>query len=439
MKILYYDCFSGISGDMNLAAMAGLGVNPDYLTNELKKLRLEGYSISFVTDQRKGITGLRADVNLTGEETHDHDHDHDHLHDHPHPHTHDHNHAHDHLTNTSFTFKGLKPQTTHTHSHRNYADIKKLINESSLNDHVKQLSIAIFQKVAEAEALIHGKAVDEVHFHEVGAVDSIVDIVGAAICIDYLKPDRIICSPVQLGGGFVNCAHGRFPVPAPATLEILKGIPVRMGAVQVETTTPTGAAIVAALADEFTENPSLNINKVAYGIGHRDNPVPNVLRVCLAEESSNAVSMILECNIDDMNPELYEYVMEKLFTAGADDVWFQPVIMKKTRPATKISVLCRNDLVKIVETILLTETSTLGVRKYAVEKTMLQRSTQNVETRWGTVRVKLGYLDGKAIKSKPEYEDCLKLSRENQVPIQEIYREIALKLTENNHDNKQKK
>lgn len=436
MKILYYDCFSGISGDMNLSAMVGLGVDQNHLINELKKLGLEGYTISFVPDQRKGISGLRADVTLTVEtHHHDHGHTHEHGHDHDHDHSHSHGHSHEHKA-PSFSFSNLKPAsqpqghtyTASSHTHRNYADIKKLIHASSLSDAVKKLSIDIFQKVAEAEGKIHGKPIDEVHFHEVGAVDSIVDIVGAAICIDYLKPDKVVSSPVQMGGGFVKCAHGMFPVPAPATLEIMRDKPIKLGAVQVETTTPTGAAIVATLASEFTEKPSFQITKIAYGIGHRDNIVPNVLRVCLAEEVAKpaalAKAVIIECNIDDMNPELYEYVMGKLFDAGADDVYFQPIVMKKTRPATKISVLCSDEIVSKIENTLLTETPTLGVRKFNVEKTMLTRDWKTIETSWGPVKVKLGYLDGNLIKFKPEYEDCLKISKTAGIPITEIYREV---------------
>lgn len=424
MKILYYDCFSGISGDMNLAAMVDLGVDQKYLLNELKKLKVEGYSISFVVDQRKGITGTRADVLLADEHTHNHF---------GHEHSHEHNHSHD-QKQTSFSFNNLKAVfQPHAHTHdRNFTNICQMIWESTLNENVKNISIEIFRKIAVAEGHIHGKPLDEVHFHEVGAVDSIVDIVGAAICVDFLQPDKIISSPVQLGGGMVKCAHGTFPVPAPATLEIMKDKPVKVGAVQVETTTPTGAAIITTLATEFTEHPQFKITKIAYGIGHRDNTIPNVLRLCLAEEAVETVvdvqsssAMVLECNIDDMNPELYEYVMGKLFEAGADDVYFQPIIMKKTRPAIQLSVLVQHHLVLTMENILLKETSTLGLRKYEVQKTMLQREWKDVDTRWGKVRVKLGFLNNEVIKSKPEYEDCLKISKENNIPIMEVYREVA--------------
>lgn len=425
MKILYYDCFSGISGDMNLAAMIDLGVDKQYLIDELEKLNVSGYTINFEIDQRKGITGTRADVIIKNTSEH-HNHHH-----HEEEHSHDHD-LHHKIPGYPLSVNHLKPvsqTTTHTHDHnRNFADIKQLIGSSSLNSKVKEISIEIFRKIAVAEAHVHGKSIDEIHFHEVGAIDSIVDIVGAAICFDYLKPDKIISSSVQLGGGFVVCAHGTFPVPAPATLEILKGIPVKSGAVQVETTTPTGAAIIATLADEFTDQPNFSVEKVAYGIGHRDNVIPNVLRVCLAnlvDDYDHQTACIIECNIDDMNPEMYEYVMDKLFEVGADDVFFQPIIMKKTRPAIKISVLSDLELVSRIEQILLTETSTLGVRKYEVQKSMLHREFKTIETKWGNIRVKLGFLNGEVIKSKPEYIDCLNISRINKIPLTDVYKEVA--------------
>ncbi len=424
MKILYYDCFSGISGDMNLAAMVDLGVDKQYLIDELQKLHVSGYSIHFENDQRKGIFGTRADVILENTDGNHHHHNHNEQHSHDHTTKHQ-------VYNSQISVTNLKPDpqnTIHTHDHnRNFSDIKLLIERSSLSNKVKEISVEIFRKIAVAEAHIHGKTIDEIHFHEVGAIDSIIDIVGAAICFDYLKPDKIISSAIQLGGGFVVCAHGTFPVPAPATLEILKSIPVKMGAVQVETTTPTGAAIIATLANEFNDQPGLSIEKVAYGIGHRDNVIPNVLRVCLAnlvDDSDHQTACITECNIDDMNPEMYEYVMDKLFEAGADDVYFQPIIMKKTRPAIKISVLSGIQLAAKVEQILLTETSTLGVRKYDVQKSMLKREIKKVETKWGFVHVKVGFLNGEVIKSKPEYVDCLAISRTNNIPLTEVYKEV---------------
>jgi pyridinium-3,5-bisthiocarboxylic acid mononucleotide nickel chelatase len=416
MKILYYDCFSGISGDMNLGAMIDLGVDPAYLISELEKLQLDGYSLSFITDQRKGITGTRAIVKLTNPS-----------------HSQSNGPSANNIAAFPKTFESGKFQINHTHGNehgRNFADIKLIIENSSLSDKVQSLSLDIFTRVAVAEAKIHGKSIDEVHFHEVGAIDSIVDIIGAAICIDFLKPDKIMCSPLELGGGMVKCAHGTFPVPAPATAEILKNIPVKMGAVGVETTTPTGAAIIAALATEYTEKPNFTISKIGYGIGYRDNLIPNVVRVLWAEDTSTknkfdiALADVIECNIDDMNPELYEYIMDKLFEAGADDVYFQPIVMKKSRPAITLSVLCKTTLTPVIEHILLTETSSLGIRKYTVEKKMLQREWETVSTQWGPIRIKYGILEGKRIKMKPEYEDCITIARINNITMQDILQEI---------------
>ncbi len=334
----------------------------------------------------------------------------------------------------------------HSH-HRNLEDISKIINESELDQPVKDRSLRMFTKLAEAEAKIHDKKINEVHFHEVGAVDSIVDIVGAAICIEYLKPDRIMASEVQLGGGFVKCEHGTFPVPAPATMEILKGVPVRTGAVQFESTTPTGALILACNVDEFGSMKGLTIQKTAYGIGQADLEIPNVLRVYLADLAENVSSggsghesasldetndsvdisqaWILECNIDDMNPEMYGYVMDTLFDLGADDVFITPITMKKARPASKLSVLCSADKKKSLIESLLTQTTSLGVRSYEVEKTMLRREYSKLQTSYGEVTIKTGMFKGEKLKSKPEYEDCVKLAREHGIPLTQIYQEIS--------------
>lgn len=283
MNILYYDCFSGISGDMNLGAMIDLGVDKDYLIKELSKLKLQDeFELRITRDSRKGISGTKVDVILKHDhhekvhedtlhkDAHENEHHHEHNHSHnEHDHSHEHFHKHNH------------DESNH-HHHRNLKDIENLINSSELSEEVKKLSINIFMRVAVAEAKVHGKTIEEVHFHEVGATDSIVDIVGAAICRIYLKVDRVMCSSVELGSGFVRCAHGLIPVPAPATVEILRGIPVKSGIVPKETTTPTGAAILAELVDEFTDRKNFVINKIGYGIGNRDTEIPNVLRVFLA-------------------------------------------------------------------------------------------------------------------------------------------------------------
>jgi uncharacterized protein (TIGR00299 family) protein len=398
MKILYYECFAGISGDMNLGAMIDVGIKPEYLIKELKKLNLKDYELKIFKDQRKGITGTKVDVLIKGQ-------------------------------------KDDTVDDNKQHSHRNLSDIQKIISKSDLNENVKNLSLEIFGKVAEAEAIIHDKNINDIYFHEVGAVDSIVDIVGAAICIDYLKPDKIYSSTVELGSGFTHCAHGTLPVPAPASVEILKGKPVKMGTVQYEATTPTGAAILAACADEFTDIINFAVEKIGYGIGSKDENIPNVLRVYLgsdrlAESTDKISSSIVECNIDDMNPEYYDYIIDSLFDAGAKDVYITPIIMKKSRPAAKLSVLCDTGAEKNIEEILFKETSSLGLRKYTVEKITLDRKIEHIKTIYGEVKIKSAFYKNKLIKSKPEYEDCIRIAKEKNIPINEVYRMVEKLMNE---------
>lgn len=384
MKILYYDCFSGISGDMNLGAMIDLGVPPSHLLAELKKLDVPSCEISVQRDQRRGITGTRVEVVLPGDADPD---------------------------------------------HRSYKHIVTLIEKSGLSGSVKEISVKIFEKLARAEAKVHGCNIEDVHFHEIGAVDSLVDIVGAALCLEYLKADRVLSSPVQVGGGFVKCLHGVLPVPAPATAEVLTGIPVKSGGVPFETTTPTGAAILAVTVDRFTETVNFIPEKIGYGIGQRDTDVPNVLRVFLGELDDEAAgedvetqdAWVVECNIDDMSPETYDAVLEALFSAGAYDVYLTPVIMKKSRPAVKISILCDAEHLRGIEEVLWLQTTTFGLRAGRVAKKMLKRDFSKRMTTYGPVAVKNAYLRGRKIKSKPEYEDCKRLAREKGVSVKAIY------------------
>jgi uncharacterized protein (TIGR00299 family) protein len=366
MKILYYDCFAGISGDMNLGALIDLGVKEEFLKGELKKLPLKGYELIIRKDMRKGISGTRVEVKPEGKNPAGNE-------------------------GTIRYHEGLvdKNHKDHHNHHgegihenpRTFALIRQLISDSELEDEVKKLSIRIFEKVARAEAKIHNKDIDSVHFHEVGAIDSIVDIVGAALCIHALAPDRIMASTVELGGGMVQCAHGLYPVPAPATAEIVNNMPVRKGNVPFEATTPTGAAILSCCVDEFSDSYTMHILKTGYGIGHKDGEIPNVLRVHLCESKPAADveiidSSIIECNIDDMNPEYYDFIIDALFEAGAKDVFITPIIMKKSRPAVTLSVLADTESESAIKEVLFTETSTLGIRKYPVEKTMLERSIE---------------------------------------------------------------
>ncbi len=391
MKVLYYDCFAGISGDMNLGALLDLGVDQKYLLKELGKLSPGSYKIKIYQDKRGGISGTKFDVLA------------------PSP---------------------KKASPHHPGQERTYRDIVKIIRQSKLPANVQKISLDIFTRVAEAEGKIHGCKTENVHFHELGAIDSIVDIVGAAICLDYLKVDRIISSPVQLGSGMIHCSHGTLPVPAPATAEILQGIPVKTGLVPFEATTPTGAAIIAATASAFTEKIDFTPQKIGYGLGSKDSAVPNVLRVFLGEVTAAALdtdigeAVIMECNIDDMNPELYDNLMDLLFAAGAHDVFFTPIIMKKSRPALTVSVLCDSGSQLVMEEILWRNSSTFGLRSYKVIKSMLPRKTVKVKTQYGAVNLKCGYLNGNMIKSKPEYEDCKRLAREKGVSVRDVYESI---------------
>ena len=390
MKILYYDCFSGISGDMNLGAMIDLGIDRKHLVDELKKLNVGQYGLSIRKDRRKGITGTRVDVTLSPEH---------------------------------------HPSDGHTPRHRTFSDIVGLISESDLSENVKSVSLDIFRRLAEAEAKVHAQDIDEVHFHEVGAVDSIIDIVGAAVCLDNLKVDRVLSSAVQVGGGFVTCTHGTLPVPAPATMEILKGIPIRAGIVPFETTTPTGAAILAATVDQFTDQIQFTPRKTGYGIGQRDTEIPNALRLMLGDiqeetfvdDVTTQGAILVECNIDDMNPEMYDFMMDALFARGALDVFLTPIIMKKSRPAVKISVLCDIKEQRAVEEVFWLQTSTFGLRSHPVSKAMLRREFSRQSTVYGEISVKHAYFRGRRIKSKPEYEDCKRLAGEKGVALKEIF------------------
>lgn len=379
MSVLYYDCFAGISGDMHLAALLDLGVDYDELVLELTGLGLDGYGIQASRANRKGVFGAQVRVVTDPKQA----------------------------------------------VHRDLRQIEAIIGASSLRDSVRERAIAVFRRLAEAEAAIHETSPDSIHFHEVGALDAIVDIVGGIIALDRLNVDRVLCSPVELGGGMAHCEHGVLPAPAPATLELLKGVPVKLGAVPFEATTPTGAALLATLVDEYVAHPELLIHRIGYGIGHRDGPIPNVLRVFLGEhrgsDEERREFCVLECNIDDMNPECYDYVLERLFAAGANDAWLTTALMKKNRPAIVLSVLCAPDLGRTLTELLLTETTTLGVRQYPVMRAALAREILHVTTRYGEVAVKLAHHHGRPLRGKPEYEDCKRLAQERHVPIHAVY------------------
>jgi len=390
MRILYYDCFAGISGDMNLGALLDLGVDAAYLVNELKKLNIKGFHLEISSDLRRGISGTKATVVV---------------------------------------------EDPDNEKHRHLRHVEEIINNSTLSDKVKTNSLKIFNLIAFAEAKVHQIEVERVHFHEVGALDSIADIVGAAICLEYLKVDKVLSSPIQLGGGTVKCAHGIMPVPAPATALIVTNVPVKTGLVQHEATTPTGAAILVATVDEFTAEIDFPITKTAYGIGQRDvSEVPNVLRVYLSDTETVASDLkeesasMVECNIDDMNPERYEFIMDQLFEAGVADAWLTPIIMKKSRPANQLNVLCSPEKIKKVKEIIFNHSTTIGLREYMVKKSILPRVEKVLETKFGPIKIKQSVYEGQIIRSKPEYGECKSIAKQYNISIEEVEREIIRNL-----------
>lgn len=375
--ILYFDCFSGISGDMAVGALLDLGVPKDYLIENLKSLNIdEEYQIEIRKSNKNGIEG------------------------------------------TDF-YVFLKEENIHHHE-RNLKDIISIIDKSRITDGAKNIAKRIFNIIAEAEAKVHGKSIDEVHFHEVGAVDSIIDIVGVAVCIDYLKPDKIISSYVNTGSGFVKCQHGILPVPAPATMNILKDVPIYSDERKFELTTPTGAAILKGLCSEFVEGINMKVKAVGYGCGKKNTEKPNVLRVVLGEEDKEEV-VLLETTIDDMNPQFYGYVMDKLFEKGALDVYLTPVYMKKNRPGIVISVLVHENKEKSIIEVLFKETTTIGIRKFKIKRYELQREIKRVETEFGKVDFKISKYEGEIVNISPEFEDLKRISMERALPLKDVY------------------
>ena len=383
MKILYFDCFSGVSGNMILGAMVDAGIDIKALKKELKKLDLHSYSLKVSKVKRKGIKGTKVDVIVDKKK---------HLH--------------------------------HTH----YKDIKRLIERSKLSKKIKEDSLAIFKDIAEAEAKIHRTSVDNVHFHEVGAVDSIVDVVGASICISLLNSDITLSSPINTGKGMVKTEHGLLPVPAPATTEMLKGFPSYSSDIEFELATPTGVGIITAMAKASNTIPVMKTNVIGYGAGSKDfSDSPNLLRIMIGEGYSPSEQdsiTVIESNIDDMNPQFYDHIMNRIFDAGALDVFLTPIIMKKNRPAVKITLLSDNDNVNKLADILLKETTSFGLRMYKTERIKLEKEIKTVKTEYGSTKVKIGKKNGKIINIAPEYEDCKRIANERGISIREVYEKV---------------
>lgn len=390
--IAYFDCFSGISGDMTLGAFIDLGVPVEWLKDRLETIPLTGFDVLAKTISCNGIQAKNVEVHV-------------------------------------------KDDTASRH----YEDIRSIIENSSLPSEVKQNSLDIFEKIANAEALIHGCPKEKVHFHEVGGIDALVDIVGTALSLDYLKIEKAMASPIPVGRGFVDCQHGILPVPAPATLAILKGIPIYGTKISHELVTPTGAAIIATIATSFREMPDMVVEKIGYGAGKRElESQPNLLRIIIGTEISNSEKgigvyqtdqiVIIETCIDDMNPEVFGFLMDRLFEKGALDVYWIPIFMKKNRPATMVQVLCPENCREVLTACILSESSSLGVRYYNAKRRMLGRERIVAKTSYGEITVKrIIEMDGSS-RIVPEYETCKKIALEKNLPLRVVYDTILKSL-----------
>lgn len=440
-RIAYLECFSGISGDMFLGALVDAGVSPELLAKTVDALNL-GARLEISRVVRSGISATKVDVWVDGEkdlpreefwakQASDHSSAHahpDHGHSHEHHHHGDEHHGHEH-----HEYSDDAGEHKHSHSHRGLSEIRAIISNAAISESAKKTAIAIFEALGEAEAKIHNVPIEKIHFHEVGAVDAIVDIVCAGVGSEALGVDEIVCSSLNVGGGSVECAHGTFPVPAPATLELLKDAPVYSSEIQKELVTPTGAAIVKTLAKCFSKFPPMKVEKSAYGAGARDFAGhPNVLRLVIGETEESLVAKtisedvaVLEANLDDLNPQVFGYVMDRLLEDGALDVFGVPVQMKKNRPGTLLTVLCKPEDADKLTRLLFTETTTLGVRRRDERRRILARKWQSVPTPWGEVRIKIASMNGTVTNYAPEFEDCRRIAAEHHVPLKSVIQEAA--------------
>lgn len=427
-RILYFDSFAGISGDMSIGALIDLGLEPAMVLDEINKLGISGYKIEIEKVNRFSISGTDIKVILADDgEGHHHHHastghndKHHHCHDGSVSQGHDHHRGND--------------------KERNLEDITNIINASRISQKAKELSVKIFTEIARAEAVVHNKNLDEVHFHEVGAIDSIIDIVGTAICIDMLKVDKIYCSPVHEGQGFVRCRHGRLPIPVPAVAQMLRGSYISMVVedIQAELVTPTGFGILKSISQGCIKMPEMHVESVGYGFGKTDTGSLNALRVFLgtteqtgkninkdnhSRESNEDTVTLLETNIDDTTGEVLGFTMQQLLESGALDVFYTPIYMKKNRPAWMLSVICNNHDVEKLSDIIFKETSTIGIRISQTKRRILQRNIKTISTELGDIKVKFVIVDGLE-RVQPEYEDCAKIAREKGISLNEVYETV---------------
>ena len=414
-RVLYFDCFSGISGDMVLGALIDAGLPIGDLKRALGSLAMPGYEVTTARVLRAGVSATKFNVRDTSaHERHEHAHDQaEHHHDHDESHGH-HSHDHDHHHGG---------QQAH-HDHRSLSEIFELIDRSALSGDGRDRAKALFQRLAEAEAAIHQMPVERVHLHEVGAVDSIIDIVGAVYAMEWTGAERVVCSPLNVGGGTVRSAHGLFPVPAPATVRLLGDAPIYSGTVQKELVTPTGALIATAYATSFGPIPAMSLERVGYGAGERDNPdTPNVLRILIGRAADTVEAervVVIECEIDDMNPQIFGAVMDRLYAAGALEVFYVPVQMKKNRPGTLLTVVAAPAKRAVLSEIIFRETTTIGIRYSEVERECLRREIIRVKTPLGEVRFKLAWRDGKIVNAVPEFEDLSALATANGLSVKDV-------------------
>lgn len=395
MKIAYFDCFSGISGGMTVGALLDAGLEIETLEKELNKLGLSGYQLEVNKVVKKGISAIQFKVKIKEE--------------------------------------GVE---------RRFKDILDILEKSKLDEEIKKETEKIFFNIAQAESKIHRKDIDKIHFHEIGGLDSIIDIASAVIGIKTLGIEEIYSSTLPVGRGFVKCAHGVIPVPAPATLELLKNIPIYSGGIESEMITPTGAGIIGTLAKSFGERPLMKIERIGYGAGEKEFTIPNLLRVSIGEKilrdenlKDDYVSdeaILIETNIDDMNPEFYDYIMEKLFFQGALDAFLTPIQMKKNRPAHMLSIIVYEQNLKEILEVLFSESTTLGIRIREIKRLRLAQQNFIAETKYGKIKVKVGMFKGEIKNIAPEYEDCKKMAKQHKVPLKEVYDEAmkVIRLTE---------
>ena len=437
MRIAYLECFSGMSGDMFLGALVDAGVQPQTLESTVAALNV-GARLEISRVVRSGISAIKVDVWIDGEKDLPREEYWERQAAAGHSTAHDHSAAdeHSHQREESRASRPLAHKHEHTHEHaqshkhgRGLTEIRKIISGAAISDGAKKIAIAIFEALGRAEAKIHNTSVESVLFHEVGAVDAMVDIVCAAVGTEALGVGEIICSPLNVGGGTVKCAHGTFPVPAPATVELLADAPVYSSGLHAELVTPTGAAIVKTLASRFAAFPEMKIVKSGYGAGTRDFPGhPNVVRLTIGESASHALAAktasetitVLQANLDDLNPQVFGYVIDRLLEEGALDVFGVPVQMKKNRPGMLLTVLCKPEDANKLTQLIFTETTTLGVRRRDEMRQTLARRWESVSTPWGDVRIKIASMNGTVTNYAPEYEDCRRIAAEHHVPLKEV-------------------